>query len=287
MLDAHDDAIIAAGGHTKDRRQPLWLDAQRVVAPHGSAERHALEDPCSVVVYGGRMPVDGGMDLEAAAERHGDGLVPEADPEHRDDARERADGLDKAAGLFGPAGAWSEDTQIGRSLEDLPRVDLIAADNLDAHADLGEALREVVSKRVVGVDQEEAHNVQQLSLPTAGRPSARYGAGGGLLLTLTERAAQRISEVVVGEGGKYTGLRVGLKDGGCSGYSYLLEFEAKPDEDDLVFEQSGAKVFVHPLHLPYLAGSALDWAEGELQAGFRLQNPNVKRSCGCGESFDI
>lgn len=107
------------------------------------------------------------------------------------------------------------------------------------------------------------------------------------MLTLTERAAQRISQVVNNDQGKYAGLRVGLQDGGCSGYSYLLEFEPAPDEDDLVFEQLGAKVFVHPLHLPYLAGSALDWTEGELQSGFRLNNPNVKRSCGCGESFDV
>jgi iron-sulfur cluster assembly protein len=107
------------------------------------------------------------------------------------------------------------------------------------------------------------------------------------LLTLTDRAVIRIQEVLQSTPGKYAGLRVGLQDGGCSGYTYLLEFEPSPEEEDLVFEREGAKVFVHPLHLPYLAGSALDWTEGELQSGFRLQNPNVKRSCGCGESFDV
>jgi iron-sulfur cluster assembly protein len=107
------------------------------------------------------------------------------------------------------------------------------------------------------------------------------------LLTLTDRAVTRIQEVLESAPGKFSGLRVGLQDGGCSGYTYLLEFEPSPEEEDLIFEREGAKVFVHPLHLPYLAGSALDWTEGELQSGFRLQNPNVKRSCGCGESFDV
>jgi iron-sulfur cluster assembly protein len=109
---------------------------------------------------------------------------------------------------------------------------------------------------------------------------------GGEMVKLTERAVARI-QAVISDGPAFTGLRVGLTDGGCSGYTYLMEFEASPDEDDLVFEQGGAKVFVHPLHLPYIAGSALDWAEGDLQSGFQLDNPNVKRMCGCGESFDV
>ena len=107
------------------------------------------------------------------------------------------------------------------------------------------------------------------------------------MVSLTSKAADRIQKVVAQDPGKYGGLRVGLQDGGCSGYTYLLEFEKAPDEDDLVFELDGARVFVHPLHLLYLSGSAVDWKEGELQSGFQLQNPNVKRVCGCGESFDV
>lgn len=107
------------------------------------------------------------------------------------------------------------------------------------------------------------------------------------MVSLTPRAIEHIRKVLSDHPERYAGLRVGLQDGGCSGYTYLLEFEKKPDDDDMVIEQDGAKVFVHPLHLPYLAGSAVDWAEGELQSGFRLENPNVKRVCGCGESFDV
>ena len=80
---------------------------------------------------------------------------------------------------------------------------------------------------------------------------------------------------------------MGLRDGGCSGYAYDLSFEKDPEDDDMVFERDGAKVFVHRLHLPYLAGSVLQWSEEDFQAGFTLDNPNVARVCGCGESFDV
>jgi len=107
------------------------------------------------------------------------------------------------------------------------------------------------------------------------------------VLTVTDRAAERIREVVEENKGAYAGLRVGLQDGGCSGYTYLLDFEASPDEDDLVIEHGEVRVFVHPLHVPFLAGSVLNWMDEEFRSGFILDNPNVKRLCGCGESFDV
>ena len=107
------------------------------------------------------------------------------------------------------------------------------------------------------------------------------------MLQISDSAARRIIEVVAGHKEGFVGLRVGLKDGGCSGYAYDLAFEARPEADDVVFEHAGAKVFVHPLHLPYLMGSTLKWSEEAFQAGFALENPNVSRTCGCGESFDV
>jgi len=107
------------------------------------------------------------------------------------------------------------------------------------------------------------------------------------MLQISDDAAVRINAVVADNGDGYVGLRVGLRDGGCSGYAYDLAFEATPEDDDMVFERDGAKVFVHPLHLPYLAGSVLRWADEDFQAGFVLDNPNVSRVCGCGESFDV
>jgi iron-sulfur cluster assembly accessory protein len=105
------------------------------------------------------------------------------------------------------------------------------------------------------------------------------------VIELTESAATRINQVVAE--GKGKGLRFGLTDGGCSGYTYLLDFEPTPDEDDLVFERDGAKVFVHPMHLPFINGSVIKYLEGDFQTGFQIDNPNAQRVCGCGESFDV
>ena len=105
------------------------------------------------------------------------------------------------------------------------------------------------------------------------------------MIVLTTAAATRIREVV--SEGQGVGLRFGLTDGGCSGYTYLLEFEPTPDEDDLVFEHEGAKVYVHPMHLPFVQGSSIDFLKGDFQTGFKIENPNAARICGCGESFDV
>lgn len=107
------------------------------------------------------------------------------------------------------------------------------------------------------------------------------------MLKVTESAAHRIKEVLLERPDEFVGLRVGLKDGGCSGYTYMLDFEATPEDEDMVIEAHGAKVFVHPLHAPFLAGSTLTWLDDRFQSGFHLENPNVKRMCGCGESFDV
>lgn len=106
-----------------------------------------------------------------------------------------------------------------------------------------------------------------------------------MTIHITEAAARRINEVVSER--DVVGLRFGLTDGGCSGYSYLLDFEDEADEDDLVFEEEGAKVYVHPMHLPFLQGSTIRFLEGDFQTGFQIDNPNAKRVCGCGDSFDV
>ncbi|MDP2317284.1 MAG: iron-sulfur cluster assembly accessory protein [Pseudomonadota bacterium] len=83
------------------------------------------------------------------------------------------------------------------------------------------------------------------------------------------------------------GLRYGLQGGGCSGYSYLMEFEEAPQAEDEVFEFDGVRVFMNPLHIEYLRGSTIDYSDTLIGAGFQIKNPNVKRQCGCGSSFDV
>lgn len=83
------------------------------------------------------------------------------------------------------------------------------------------------------------------------------------------------------------GLRFGLQGGGCSGYSYQLEFEEAAQPDDEVFTFDGVRVFLNPLHKEYLRGSEIDFKDELIGAGFHIENPNVKRKCGCGTSFDV
>ncbi len=107
------------------------------------------------------------------------------------------------------------------------------------------------------------------------------------MVAVTEAAARHIQRVLSEKNWPGYGLRFGLQDGGCSGYTYLLDFEAKPDEEDLIHEEKGVKVFIHPMHVPFVQGSVIHYKEEKFQEGFDVQNPNAKRFCGCGESFSV
>lgn len=106
---------------------------------------------------------------------------------------------------------------------------------------------------------------------------------------LTERAAQRIRELLAKEGvaAEKGGLRLGVQGGGCSGLSYAMRLEAKPRERDKVFEEFGARIFVDPRSLVYLNGTTLEYEDTLMRQGFVFQNPNATRSCGCGSSFTV
>jgi iron-sulfur cluster assembly protein len=83
-------------------------------------------------------------------------------------------------------------------------------------------------------------------------------------------------------------LRLGIKGGGCSGFSYVIQFEDNaPRERDIVFEEHGVKVIVDKKSLVYLNGTTLDWEKSLLKKGFKFVNPNEKSTCGCGHSFSV
>ncbi len=107
-----------------------------------------------------------------------------------------------------------------------------------------------------------------------------------MAITLTERAATRVLSFMKSRG-KGVGLRLGVKTSGCSGMAYSLEFADEKDEGDLTFESFGVTVLVSPQSLPYLDGMELDYAKEGLNEGFKFNNPNVKNTCGCGESFSV
>jgi iron-sulfur cluster assembly protein len=105
----------------------------------------------------------------------------------------------------------------------------------------------------------------------------------------TDKAAHKIAEFTRSrpESSERTGLRVGVKGGGCSGMSYVFEICDNPREKDQVFEHAGVKVYIDPKSLLFLSGTRLDYRESLMGRGFALENPNVKQSCGCGTSFAL
>jgi len=105
--------------------------------------------------------------------------------------------------------------------------------------------------------------------------------------SLTAKAAAKIVEFAKGrpETTERTGLRVGIKGGGCSGMSYVFEICDAPREKDHVFELDGAKVYIDPKSLLFLDGMTLDWKDSLIHSGFVFDNPHAKKSCGCGTSF--
>jgi len=105
-------------------------------------------------------------------------------------------------------------------------------------------------------------------------------------ITLTDTAAERVKAFLVNRG-KGEGLRLGVKTTGCSGMAYVLEFVDDIEDDDKVFESNGVKIIIDPKSLVYLDGTELDYGKEGLNEGFKFNNPNVKDTCGCGESFTV
>jgi iron-sulfur cluster assembly protein len=105
-------------------------------------------------------------------------------------------------------------------------------------------------------------------------------------VVLTDRAAARIKEVVAAENREGQGLRVKVVGGGCSGLQYKVDFD-QAKTTDKIFEKDGAKVLVDMKSLLYLSGTELDYKDELMQSGFVFQNPNVKKACGCGQSFMV
>jgi iron-sulfur cluster assembly protein len=107
-----------------------------------------------------------------------------------------------------------------------------------------------------------------------------------MAVTLTEPAADRVRNFLANRG-KGEGLRLGVRTSGCSGMAYVLEFADEINDDDQVFESNGVKVIVDEKSMVYLDGTEVDFAKEGLNEGFKFNNPNVKDSCGCGESFNV
>ena len=105
------------------------------------------------------------------------------------------------------------------------------------------------------------------------------------MIALTDNAASKVAELITAEGDTSLALRVAVRPGGCSGFSYEMFFDSDVAADDVTVEKGGVRVVVDPSSAQLLTGATLDYKDGLQQAGFSIDNPNAQRTCGCGQSF--
>ena len=104
-------------------------------------------------------------------------------------------------------------------------------------------------------------------------------------ITLTDTAKAKVAELIAQEGDDNLALRVAVRPGGCSGFSYEMFFDSEVADDDVKLEFGPVKVLVDPASSKLLSGASLDYKDGLQGAGFHINNPNAQRTCGCGQSF--
>ena len=116
--------------------------------------------------------------------------------------------------------------------------------------------------------------------PRARRPRPK-------VVTLTEAAAERVRQIMGKAEKPYAGLRVGVKNGGCAGQEYVLEYAEAADPLDEVVEDKGVTILIEPKAVLFLIGTEIDYVTSKLSAKFSFRNPNETDACGCGESVTI
>ena len=107
------------------------------------------------------------------------------------------------------------------------------------------------------------------------------------VITLSDRAAERVKEIMSSAKESIVGVRVGVASGGCAGMSYVMEYTKEINPSDEVIDDKGVKVFVDSAAIMYLLGTEMDYKKEELSSSFVFNNPNETERCGCGESFKI
>ena len=105
------------------------------------------------------------------------------------------------------------------------------------------------------------------------------------MITLTDSAAVKVKDLIAQEDEDELALRVAVRPGGCSGFSYEMFFDSDVADDDVSVDYSGVKVVVDASSAQMLTGATLDYKDSITDAGFAITNPNAQNTCGCGESF--
>ena len=107
------------------------------------------------------------------------------------------------------------------------------------------------------------------------------------IITLSDKAADRIKEIMSSAEENSIGVRVGVKSGGCAGMSYIMEYTKEVNHNDEIVEDKGVKIFIDSAAVIYLLGTEMDYKQEEFSSQFVFNNPNETERCGCGESFKI
>ena len=107
------------------------------------------------------------------------------------------------------------------------------------------------------------------------------------VIKLSDKAANRIKEIISNAEKETLGVRVGVKSGGCAGMEYVLEYAKNINPNDEMIEDKGVKVFIDPSAIIYLLGTEMDYKKDEFSSSFVFNNPNETERCGCGESFKV
>ena len=107
------------------------------------------------------------------------------------------------------------------------------------------------------------------------------------VITLSERAANRVKEIIANAKEPILGVRVVVATGGCAGMSYVMEYAKNANPNDEIIEDKGVKVLIDPNAIMYLLGTEMDYKKEELSSTFVFKNPNETERCGCGESFKV
>ena len=107
------------------------------------------------------------------------------------------------------------------------------------------------------------------------------------IITLSDRAAARVKQIMAQAKEPIVGLRVGVASGGCAGMSYVMEYAKEINPSDEVIEDKGVKVYIDPGAIMYLLGTEMDYKKDQFSSNFTFKNPNETERCGCGESFKV
>ena len=174
----------------------------------------------------------------------------------------------EVAEIFGKYGL----SCIGCSVNTMEAVGVGARGHGMSDEDVNSMIKEAnefVQKKLEGEEDEEHEHTE---------PASKE-------ITLTEFAAKKVTELMKTAGKTNAYLRFGVLPGGCSGFTYQLEFIESIEKDDTVLEQYGVKIAVSPQSMEKLGGTNIDYVEGLKGSGFKISNPNSHGGCGCGKSF--